>query len=177
LFVPWADNSPAAYPTPRRPTAEASGLRPACSSPSNTDKEAKWPTDEPPFGIRAYRCHRSGVFGDAERGLGEGVLTGGRDDLIERATSQAGVEHPERGFAAVFSGEPFGGAWVVPDLLRESNAGFAYAWRGQGLEAWLCKALLTFCSPAPARIHVAVGPCDGIDPRWAVPGQGLTNSR
>ncbi len=56
------------------------------------------------------------------------------------------------GFRMIFSGQPFPGAQVRIDWLREEAGGNWYRWNEQNLEGWLCPALFKYFDQTPQSI-------------------------
>jgi pimeloyl-ACP methyl ester carboxylesterase len=108
------------------------------------------------FTIKPYRWEGIWVFDDPQRGLIKEALVAGMPEMIEFATQQAGIPHPERGFVALFSKDPFPGEMIALEWVREDMGGNVYRWPEVGLEGWLCPALFRYFTTAPKRLHLAV---------------------
>jgi hypothetical protein len=106
------------------------------------------------FTIRPYLWEGVWVFDDLAVGLVREALISGMPELIRMATTEAGIPNPERGFVALFSKDPFPGATVELQRVREECGGNTYSWRGQ--EGWLCPALFRYFDRAPERLYVEV---------------------
>ena len=63
-----------------------------------------------------------------------------------------GIPNAENGFLLLFSKDPFRGADMELQWVREETGGNVYAW--QGREGWLCPALFKYFEKAPQRIYV-----------------------
>lgn len=80
-------------------------------------------------------------------------------EIIAEATRREGIANPQHGFLALFSKDPFPGATIELRWVRGDDAnGNTYTW--QGLEGWLCVALLRYFEAAPAAIHLQVRPVE-----------------
>lgn len=108
------------------------------------------------FTIKPYLWEGVWVFDDPARGLDKEALVAGMPEMIELATRQAGIAHPERGFVALFSKGPFPGAMLCLEWAREDLGGNVYRWSEAGLEGWLCPALFRYFDAAPRRLYLAV---------------------
>jgi hypothetical protein len=110
--------------------------------------------------IRPYRWEGVWVFDDPAVGLDKEALVAGMPELIESATSRAGIAHPEDGFVALFSQDPFPTAQVCLEWVREEGGGNVYRWPEIGQEGWLCPALFRYFDHAPKKLHVEVRPAE-----------------
>jgi hypothetical protein len=110
------------------------------------------------FAIKPYLWNGTWVFDDANVGLFREALVSGMPELIRLATQEAGIENPEAGFVALFSRDPFPGASVELEWVREESGGNTYRWRDQ--EGWLCPALFRYFQGAPRRLYVQVRAAD-----------------
>lgn len=110
--------------------------------------------------IRPYKWNGVWVFDDPAVGLDKEALVAGMPELIEIATARAGIAHPEKGFVALFSQDPFPGAQVCLEWAREEAGGNVYRWPEGGQEGWLCPALFRYFDRAPARLYVEVRAAD-----------------
>jgi hypothetical protein len=108
------------------------------------------------FTIKPYLWEGVWVFDDPERGLIKEALVAGMPEMIELATAQAGIAHPERGFVALFSKDPFPGAMIALEWVREDMGGNVYRWPETNMEGWLCPALFRYFATAPRHLHLAV---------------------
>jgi pimeloyl-ACP methyl ester carboxylesterase len=111
--------------------------------------------------IRPYKWEGVWVFDDPAVGLDKEALVAGMPELIEIATSQAGIREPEKGFVALFSKDPFPGAQVCLEWVREEGGGNVYRWPEVGREGWLCPALFRYFDEAPEHLYVEVRPPEG----------------
>jgi hypothetical protein len=110
------------------------------------------------FTIRPYLWQGIWVFDDPAVGLFREALVSGMPELIQMATQEAGIPHPERGFVALFSKDPFPGATVELTWVREESSGNTYTWRGQ--EGWLCPALFRYFDQPPRTLYIEVRPAE-----------------
>lgn len=108
------------------------------------------------FTIKPYLWEGVWVFDDPQRGLIKEALVAGMPEMIVFATQQAGIPHPEKGFVALFSKDPFPGEMIALEWVREEMGGNVYRWPGMGLEGWLCPALFRYFTTAPRQLHLAV---------------------
>ncbi len=108
------------------------------------------------FTIRPYLWEGVWVFDDPARGLDKEALVAGVPEIIELATQQAGIPHPERGFIALFSKDPFPGAMLTLEWVREDMGGNVYRWPEAGLEGWLCPALFRYFDSAPRQLYLTI---------------------
>ena len=138
--------SPLALSALLRVVAEAAGdSRPAAAPRHNQIKV-----------IRPYMWEGIWVFDDPAVGLDKEALVAGMPELIEIATSKAGIREPEKGFVALFSKDPFPGAQVCLQHVREEAGGNVYRWPEVGREGWLCPALFRYFDEAPETLYVEV---------------------
>ena len=106
--------------------------------------------------IAPYRHHGMWVFDDDRVGLHQEPFVSGADDWISRVV--ADMPDAERGFAMVFSAQPFPGAQFRMER-RRLDMGGAWYWSPQlQMEGWLCSALFRYFAEAPAELHVQVKP-------------------
>jgi hypothetical protein len=110
--------------------------------------------------IRPYLWEGVWVFDDPAVGLDKEALVAGMPELIEAATSRAGIADPGRGFVALFSQDPFPTAQLCLERVREEGGGNVYRWPELGKEGWLCPALFRYFDRAPDRLYVEVRPAE-----------------
>ncbi len=93
--------------------------------------------------------------------------------MISRLVATKRPPRAERGFALMFSDEPFVGHDVVLALLRhDAYQGNWYHGHVAGLrmECWLCPALFCYFAAAPEKIYVRADPLPaGFNPIWDPP--------
>jgi hypothetical protein len=104
--------------------------------------------------IKPYRWQGVWVFDDERVGLNKEPFVGGADSIIDAAVALKGIAHADRGFLLLFSAEPFPGADMQLEWVREESGGNVYRW--QDREGWLCPALLRYFDSPPERIFVQV---------------------
>jgi hypothetical protein len=104
--------------------------------------------------IKPYKWEGLWVFDDPAVGLYKEALVAGMPEMIELAAERAGIAHPEKGFVALFSKDPFPGAMVSLELVGEDLGGHIYRWPDAGLEGWLCPALFKYFDHAPPRLYI-----------------------
>jgi hypothetical protein len=103
------------------------------------------------FAIRPYRWPLW-VFDDPAVGLVKEPFVGGADTILDVATAH--VPNAADGFVAVFSAGSFPDARIVLEWVREEGAGNVYRRAEQGMEGWLCPALLRYFEKAPEKLYV-----------------------
>src|SRR5437868_4658117 len=106
--------------------------------------------------IKPYRWNGTWVFDDPAVGLVREPFVCGIPEMIDDAVRQ--VPQAERGFLALFSAEPFPGAHLALEHVREEMGGNWYRQRETGQEGWLCPALFHYFPEAPLTLHVQVKP-------------------
>jgi hypothetical protein len=110
--------------------------------------------------IKPYKWEGLWVFDDPAVGLDKEALVAGMPEMIERAAARAGIAHPEKGFVALFSKDPFPGAMVCLEWVGEDMGGNVYRWPEAGLEGWLCPALLKYFDHAPRKLYIELRPAN-----------------
>ncbi|HWG42978.1 MAG TPA: DUF6717 family protein [Gemmataceae bacterium] len=143
--------SPLALAAFLRAVAEAAGTSSHTATPRHNQIKV----------IRPYLWEGIWVFDDPAVGLDKEALVAGMPELIEIATAKAGIAEPEKGFIALFSKDPFPGAQVCLQRVREENGGNVYRWPEVGREGWLCPALFRYFEEAPDTLYVEVRPSAG----------------
>jgi hypothetical protein len=106
--------------------------------------------------IRPYRHHGMWVFDDARVGLVQEPFVAGADSMIDRVV--ADIPDAERGFAMLFSADPFPAHQYRLDRGREDGGGNWYRSEELAMEGWLCPALFRYFDSAPESIYVQVRP-------------------
>ena len=66
--------------------------------------------------------------------------------------ARKGIANAAEGFLMLFSADPFPGADMQLEWVREESGGNVYRWEQR--EGWLCPALLRYFDAAPTRIFV-----------------------
>ncbi len=100
--------------------------------------------------IKPYRWEGMWVFDDERVGLLREPFVGGADTIIDLAIAAAAIADPANGFVLIFSANPFPGAHMELDWVRDEMGGNVYRWEGQ--EGWLCPALLKYFDEPPLKI-------------------------
>jgi hypothetical protein len=108
------------------------------------------------FVIKPYKWEGMWVFDDPGVGLVREPFVGGADTMIDVATKHLPNAH--RGFIAVFSASYFPDAQIVLEWVRQEGGGNVYRWTEEGMEGWLCPALLKYFEQAPAELYVQIKP-------------------
>jgi hypothetical protein len=111
------------------------------------------------FVIKPYKWSGLWVFDDPAKGLDKEPFVGTTDDMIDLATRH--IPDAAKGFVALFSADPFPGAQIVLERVREESEGNVYRWPEQDMEAWLCPALMKYFKKAPQRLHIQLKAAGG----------------
>jgi hypothetical protein len=104
--------------------------------------------------IFPYRNEGVWMFDDEAAGLRQEPFVSGAPEIIDRLV--AGIPGAEQGFALYFSERPFPGHRLKLDWLREEYGGNWY--RADGMDGWLCPALLRYFPKAPPAIYCQAKP-------------------
>jgi hypothetical protein len=104
------------------------------------------------FVIKPYKWEGCWVFDDPTVGLVREPFVGSADTMIDVATAH--IPNADRGFVAVFSASYFPDAQIVLEWAREEGGGNVYRWPDQGMEGWLCPALLKYFEQPPPRLYI-----------------------
>jgi hypothetical protein len=83
--------------------------------------------------------------------LNKEPFVGGAAEIIDVIILQKGIRNADAGFLLLFSADPFPGADLELNWVREETFGNVYSWNGR--EGWLCPALLRYFPVAPPRIY------------------------
>ena len=109
------------------------------------------------------------VFDDPQTGLKEEAFVLGASEMISTLTEAKGIPNAERGFAMLFSDEPFDHdvelKWLSPQQaataigqpmssLPAIGNWYSGVVAGEWMVAWLCPALYEYFAEAPKRIFV-----------------------
>jgi hypothetical protein len=108
------------------------------------------------FVIKPYRWNGLWVFDDPSVGLVKEPFVSGIPEMIDAAVRH--LSDAEKGFVAIFSANPFPGAQIILERVREETGGTWYRWTETGQEGWLCPALFRYFDKAPDRLHIQVKP-------------------
>jgi hypothetical protein len=103
------------------------------------------------FTIRPYRRDGVWMFDDERVGLVGEPFVCGMPEIIDAVVRE--IPDAERGFTLIFSANPFPGAAVELEFLREELGGSWYRWTAIGMEGWLCPALFHYFPAAPPRLY------------------------
>jgi hypothetical protein len=104
--------------------------------------------------IKPYQWEGLWVFDDERVDLVKEPFVGGADTLIDLAIEQKGITNAKDGFLMLFSANPFPGADLHLEWVREDMGGNVYLWREHNQEGWLCPALLKYFDLAPKNLFV-----------------------
>ena len=108
------------------------------------------------FVIEPYQWNGIWVFDDPRVGLQQEPFVSGMPEIIDRAVQD--IPDAARGFVLIFSANPFPGAAVELEWVREEMGGNWYKWTKTGQEGWLCPALFKYFDKAPARLYAQAKP-------------------
>jgi hypothetical protein len=106
--------------------------------------------------IEPYQWHGLWVFDDPRVGLDKEPFVSGMPEIIEQATRD--IPNAAEGFVLIFSPQPFPGATVELDWVREESGGNWYRWTATGMEGWLCPALFRYFETAPRKLYAQPKP-------------------
>src|SRR5437016_744002 len=109
--------------------------------------------------IKPYRWEGMWVFDDPQVGLDKEPFVGGADTIIDLAVAELGIRDAENGFLLLFSADPFPGYQMQLTWARQEMGGNVYNWNG--MEGWLCPALLKYFPSPPKRIYAQIRPSSG----------------
>ena len=106
------------------------------------------------FVIEPYQWSGLWVFDDPRVGLEKEPFVSGMPEIIDLAVRD--IPDAGNGFTLMFSANPFPGATVELEWVREEMGGNWYRWNG--LEGWLCPALFRYFETAPPKLFAQVSP-------------------
>ena len=106
--------------------------------------------------ISPYKHQGMWVFDDPSVGLNKEPFIAGIDTMIDKMT--ANIPNAQKGFRAVFSGEPFPGYTEKIEWRRSESGGNWYYSDHYKMEGWLCPALFKYFPTAPKAIYVKPEP-------------------
>jgi hypothetical protein len=106
--------------------------------------------------IQPYKWNGLWVFDDSRVGLDKEPFVSGIPEIIEAVVKD--FPNAEAGFMLLFSANPFPGAAVELEWVREESGGNWYRWTATGQEGWLCPALFKYFDKAPARLYAQAKP-------------------
>ncbi len=104
--------------------------------------------------IKPYKWEGLWVFDDERVGLDKEPFVAGADTLIDVAVERKGIANPEDGFLLLFSATAFPSADLRLEWVREESDGNVYRWTEEGMEGWLCPALLKYFETPPTELYV-----------------------
>ncbi len=108
--------------------------------------------------IFPYEHEGMWVFDDEKVGLNREPLVAGIPEIIEYATTLAGIDNPRNGFALTFSATPFPEHQATLLWDRQEYDGNFYKLEGTDMEGWLCPALFKYFDKTPKKIYCSIGP-------------------
>lgn len=108
--------------------------------------------------IKPYMWEGLWVFDDPSVGLEKEALIAGMPEMILHACAASGISNPEKGFLALFSKDPFPGAKICLQLVREEMGGNVYLLPEAKIEGWLCPALFKYFDEAPQKMYIELRP-------------------
>jgi uncharacterized protein DUF6717 len=106
------------------------------------------------FVIEPYKSNGTWVFDDPRVGLEREPFVAGMPEIIDRAVGD--IPNAEAGFTLIFSANPFPGATVELEWVREEVGGHWYRW--MDMEGWLCPALFHYFPTPPPRLYAQPKP-------------------
>jgi hypothetical protein len=104
--------------------------------------------------IKPYQWEGQWVFDDDRVDLVKEPFVAGADTLIDLAIERKGITDANKGFLMLFSENPFPGADLQLEWVREEMSGNIYRWPEEKREGWLCPALLKYFETAPKTLYV-----------------------
>ena len=108
--------------------------------------------------IKPYMWEGLWVFDDPSVGLDKEALVAGMPEMILHACTAVGIQNPEKGFLALFSKDPFPGAKICLQWVREDMGGNVYMYKEANIEGWLCPALFKYFDEAPQQMYIDLRP-------------------
>lgn len=106
--------------------------------------------------IAPYKYQGMWVFDDPKVGLVQEPFVGGADTIIDIMVNH--IPNADKGFAMIFSANPFPGYQHRLDWLRADGSGNIYHSPDLNLEGWLCPALLRYFDSPPQGLFVQIKP-------------------
>ncbi|QEG37175.1 DUF6717 family protein [Bythopirellula goksoeyrii] len=104
--------------------------------------------------IKPYKWEGQWVFDDERVDLVKEPFVAGADTLIDVAVERKEIANAEQGFLLLFSASAFPSADLRLEWVREEASGNVYKWADEGMEGWLCPALLKYFESPPAELYV-----------------------
>lgn len=104
--------------------------------------------------LHPYKHQGDWMFDDDRHGLVGEPFVAGMGEIIDRFVRD--IPRAQEGFRLTFSMYAFPGAQEQLMRVRPGDHGEGnwYRWDREGLEGWLCPALLHYFEQAPAKIYV-----------------------
>lgn len=109
--------------------------------------------------IQPYWYIDTWVFDDESVGLDKEPFVQGIPEMIDELVKD--IPNPRGGFMLLFSPQPFAGYQVELTRVREEYGGQWYKVRDEGVEGWLCPALLRYFDAAPESLYIRAEPGRG----------------
>jgi hypothetical protein len=109
--------------------------------------------------IAPYKLHGTWMFDDPAKGLQQEAFVSGADTWMDRVTSH--IPNAQRGFALVFSAQPFPGHQFRLERRQAEGGGRWYHSPELKMDGWLCSALFRYFDAAPELIYAEVKPIPG----------------
>jgi len=110
------------------------------------------------FVIKPYKWENIWVFDDDRAGLVREPFVAGTDDMLDAVIRREEIPNPDAGVLLYFSSQPFPGAHLELDWLRQEFGGNLYAWRAMEMEGWLCPSLSCYFQEPPEKLYVQIKP-------------------
>lgn len=109
--------------------------------------------------IQPYWYIDTWVFDDESVGLDKEPFVQGIPEMIDRLVRD--IPNARGGFMLLFSSQPFAGYQAELTRVREEYGGHWYKAKDEGVEGWLCPALLRYFDAAPESIYIKAEPGRG----------------
>lgn len=104
------------------------------------------------FVIQPYKRAGTWVFDDERVGLVAEPFVAGIPEMIEQLVAE--IPDAASGFRLLFAPQPFPGAAVHLERVREETGGWWYRAVKYEREGWLCPALFKYFEAAPQQLWV-----------------------
>lgn len=101
--------------------------------------------------IFPYKYEEMWVFDDEAAELVKEPFVSGMPQILDIAVQD--IPDSNKGFALLFSQNPFPGYQIKLDWKREEYGGNWYYWQEKNLEGWLCPALFKYFDETPLEIY------------------------